>query len=154
MADGGIHIWEEITMAIKMRILYASGKRKIHALANAIKDKYELAFNSVDVIPPAYSCDKERIVILAVSAKGDISDSLRLFCKELTKARAQNVALMIDGDEKVANRLKEILNEAGTNVVDEVLYIKGGLPIIVDNPKPMEKNMVFDWVDRVIQNLK
>lgn len=141
-------------MAIKMRILYASGKRKIHTLANAIKNQYELAFNSVDVIPPAYSCDKERIVILAVSAKGDISDSLRLFCKELTKARAQNVALIIDGDEKVATRLKEILNEAGTNVIDDVFYIKGGMPIIGSSLKPEEKTAAFEWLDRVIQNLK
>ncbi len=141
-------------MAIKMRILYASGKKKIQALANAVKAQYELAFNSVDVIPPAYSCDKERIVILAVSAKGEISDSLRLFCKELTKARAQNVALMIDGDEAVANKLKAILNEAGTNVIDEVLYVKGGLPIIGGTPKPEEKTAVFEWIDRVMQNLK
>ena len=40
-------------MAIKMRILHASGKKKIVNIANAIKEKYELAFNSVDAIPPA-----------------------------------------------------------------------------------------------------
>ena len=141
-------------MAIKMRILHASGKKKIVNIANAIKEKYELAFNSVDAIPPAYSCDKERIVILAVSAKGDVSDSLRLFCRELTKARAQNVALMIDGDAKVADRLKEILGEAGTTVLDEVLYVKGGLPIIGGSVKPEEKAEIFAWVDRVIENLK
>lgn len=141
-------------MAIKMRILFASNKKKIKNIANEIKAKYELAFNSVDAIPPAYSCDKERIVILAISAKGDISDSLRLFCREMTKARAQNIALMIDGDQKVANKLKEILTEAGTNVVDEVLYVKGGLPIIGGSIKPDEKTEIFAWVDRVIQNLK
>ena len=123
-------------------------------MANEIKAKYELAFNSVDAIPPAYSCDKERIVILAISAKGDISDSLRLFCREMTKARAQNVALMIDGDEKVANNLKEILTEAGTNVIDDVLYVSGGLPIIGGSVKPEEKAQIFAWVDKVIQNLK
>ena len=71
-------------MAIKMRVLYASGKKKINNIANMIKSQYGLAFNSVDVIPPAYSCDKERIVILAVSAKGNVSDTVRLFCRELT----------------------------------------------------------------------
>ena len=96
-------------MAIKMRVLYASGKKKINLIANDIKAKYDLAFNSVDVIPPAYSCDKERVVVLAISAKGDVSDAVRLFCRELTKARAQNVALMIDGDEAAANKLKSIL---------------------------------------------
>ncbi|MBE6602173.1 MAG: hypothetical protein E7637_06710 [Ruminococcaceae bacterium] len=141
-------------MAIKMRILYASGKKKINNIANAIKAQYDLAFNSVDVIPPAYSCDKERIVILAISAKGDIGDTLRLFCRELTKARAQNVALMIDGDEAVANSLKAILTEAGTNVIDEVLYVKGGMPIFGGAVKPEEKEQIFAWVDRVIKNLK
>ena len=141
-------------MAIKMRILYASGKKKIRNLANEIKDHYTLAFNAVDVIPPAYSCDKERIVLLAISAKKDISDSVRLFCKELTKVRAQNVALIIDGDETVANKLKEILTEAGTNVVDEVFYINGGFPIFGDKLKDEEKTAAFAWVDRVMENLK
>ena len=142
-------------MAIKMRILYASGKKKIQAFANEIKAKHDLAFNAVDVIPPAYSCDKERIVILAISAKGnDISDSVVLFCKELTKVRAQNVALMIDGDQAAADKLKEILTEAGTNVIDEVLYVKGGFPLFGSTPKPEEKTAVLDWVDRVIANLK
>ena len=141
-------------MAIKMRILYASSKKKINNIANEIKAKYDLAFNAVDVIPPAYSCDKERIVILAISGKGHLSDSLRLFCRELTKARAQNVALMIDGDQAIADNLKETLAEAGTNVIDEVLFIKGGLPIIGGSLKPDEKAEIFAWVDRVIANLK
>ena len=98
-------------MAIKMRILYSSSKKKMNNIAEAIKAKYELAFNAVDVIPPAYSCDKERVVVLIVSAKGNVSDSVRLFCRELTKARAQNVALMIHGDEAAANNLKEILTK-------------------------------------------
>ena len=141
-------------MAIKMRILYSSSKKKINNIANAIKAQYELAFNSVDVIPPAYSCDKERIVILAVSAKGDISDSLRLFCRELTKARAQNVALMIDGDEKAANKLKETLTEAGTNVIDEVIYVKGGLPIIGGSVKPEEKAEIVELKRRIQEVMK
>ncbi len=141
-------------MAIKMRILYASGKKKIRNLANEIKDHYSLAFNSVDVIPPAYSCDKERIVLLAVSAKKDISDSVSLFCKELTKARAQNVALIIDGDEAAAKKLKEILTEAGTNVIEEVLYVNGGFPIFGEKLKEEEKTAAFAWVDRVMESLK
>ena len=143
-------------MAIKMRILYASGKKKIQNIANAIKTQYELAFNSVDVIPPAYSCDKERIVILILSAKGFVKDSLRLFCQELTKARAQNIALMIDGNEAAANAVKELLTTVAQNnaVYDEVLYIKGGLPIIGGSLKPEEKTAIIEWLDRVIANLK
>lgn len=139
-------------MAIKMRVLYASGKKKILNIANMIKAQYTLAFNAVDVIPPAYSCDKERIVVLAISAKGNVSDQVRLFCRELSKARAQNVALIIDGDTAAADNLKSILTEAGTNVIDEVLYVKCGL--FGASVKPDEKAMICAWVDRVIENLK
>ena len=139
-------------MAIKMRVLLASGKKKIKNIAEMIKSQYSLAFNAVDVIPPAYPCDKERIVILAISAKGNVNDTVRLFCRELTKARAQNVALIIDGDVAVANNLKSILAEAGTNTIDEVLYVKCGL--FGGSVKPDEKAQICAWVDRVCANLK
>ena len=139
-------------MAIKMRVLCASGKKKIENIANAIKSQYALAFNAVDKIPPAYPCDKERVVILAISAKGNVTDAVRLFCGELTKARAQNVALIIDGDATVANSLKSVLTTAGTNVVDEVLYVKCGL--FGSSVNADEKAQIFAWVDRVVANLK
>ena len=113
-------------MAIKMRVLYNSAKPKIKNIANEIKAHYDLGVNAVDVIPPAYSCDKERIVILFLSAKGaHLDDSLRLFCQELTKVRAQNIALMVDGNEAAANAVKEVLANVAQNnaVYDEVLYI-------------------------------
>ncbi|MBQ8311120.1 MAG: hypothetical protein IJX80_08940 [Clostridia bacterium] len=142
-------------MAIKMRVLYDSGKKKIKNIANEIKEKYDLGVNAVDVIPPAYSCDKERIVILMISAKGDVKDSIRLFCQELTKDRAQNIALMIDGDKAAANRIREIIGEsAGNRTYEEVLYINGGLPIIGGSIKPEERETIFAWVDKVLANLK
>ena len=142
-------------MAIKMRILFASNKKKIKTIANEIKAKYELAFNSVDAIPPAYSCDKERIVILAISAKGDISDSLRLFCREMTKARAQNVALMmINSTEAGANFVKKILKDAGTNVHDEVFFIKGSFLPFLKSVKPEEEAALIEWSHKVVESLK
>ena len=144
-------------MAIKMRVLYNSAKPKIKNIANDIKAHYELGVNAVDVIPPAYSCDKERVVIMILSAKGaHLDDSLRLFCQELTKARAQNIALMIDGNEAAANAVKEVLTNVAQNnaVYNEVLYIKGGLPIIGGSVKPEERTAILEWVDRVIANLK
>ena len=139
-------------MAIKMRVLYASNKGKIAAMASMLHAEFQLPINAVDKIPPAYSCDKERIVILAISGKGRVSDSIRLFCRELTKARAQNVALLIDGDAAIADNVKSILAEAGTNVIDEVMYVKCGL--FGSSVKPEEKTEIFAWIDRVIANLK
>jgi len=138
-----------------MRVLYDSGKKKIKNIAAEIKAHYDLGVNAVDVIPPAYSCDKERIVILMLSAKGDVKDSIRLFCQELTKARAQNIALIIDGDEKAANNVKQIIADVAQNsVYEEVLYINGGMPIFGGSIKPEERTAIFEWTDRVIANLK
>jgi hypothetical protein len=141
-------------MAIKMRVLHATGKKKMINIANFIKQKYELSQNSVDCVPPAYSCDKERIVVLAIAGKNDVEDALRRFCIELTKERTANVALMVDGTETYANNVKEILKSAGTNVIEDVLYIKCGLPFLA-NVKPEEQTAVIDWLDnKVINNLK
>ena len=139
-------------MAIKMRVLSNSGKKKIKNIASEIKAHYDLGVNAVDVIPPAYSCDKERVVILIISAKGDINDSLRLFCQELTKARAQNIALIMNGDRAAANRVREVIGEAGNAVFEEVLYIK--VPLFGSALKPEERDQIFAWTDKVIQNLK
>ncbi|MBE6554760.1 MAG: hypothetical protein E7663_00805 [Ruminococcaceae bacterium] len=139
-------------MAIKMRVLYASKKGKIATMASMIKAEYDLAINAVDKIPPAYSCDKERIVILMLSLKGEPDDQLRLFCQELTKVRAQNVALIIDGTEAAATRMKEILKTAGTNVADEVLFVKCGLfsKAVSDE----EKAALLAFTHRIVDNLQ
>ena len=56
-------------MALKMRFLYYSGKSKMKILAETVKKEFDLSqnHNAVDIIPPAYSCENERLVILAVS---------------------------------------------------------------------------------------
>lgn len=140
-------------MAIKMRILCTAGKKKLLNIATMIKAEYDLSINSVDKIPPAYSCDKERIVILALSGKNDVPDDLRLFCRELTKARAANVALLIEGSDAFADEIKGILKDAGTNVIDDVLCIKAGLPFFA-SVKPEEKETILNWVKKVIDSLQ
>ena len=139
-------------MAIKMRVLHWTNKAKLKALANDLKQEFELAHNAVDAIPPAYSCDKERLVVLCISIKDEPDDKLRLFCRELTKQRAQNVALIIDGTEKGAGYIKNILTEAGTNLIDDVLYFKGGLPFL-SKISDEEKKAAFDWAHRVVDQL-
>ena len=140
-------------MAIKMRILCTAGKKKLTNIANMIKAEYELSINSVDKIPPAYSCDKERVVILALSGKGDVPDDLRLFCKELTKARAANVALLVEGNAAFADAVKAILKDAGTNVIEDTMFIKPGLSFL-SGIKPEEQAAILDWVKKTTENLQ
>ena len=106
-------------MALKMRFLYYSGKGKMKNIAETVKNEFGLAenFNAIDIIPPAYSCQNERLVILAVSGKGDPDDILRRFCSELDKKKAQNVALLVDGDEKMANKLVETIKQEQTLLI-------------------------------------
>ncbi len=140
-------------MAIKMRYLYFSGKKKFAEIGSHIKAKYDLQINSVDKIPPAYSCDKERIVVLGISAKNDLPDQLRLFCGELSKARAANVAIILDGNKAAEEAIVKALKTAGTNVVGEVLYISGGIPIFGGKPSEEELGKIDSWLDSIIENL-
>ena len=139
-------------MAIKMRVLcYPENNKKLRTLAEMIKAEYDLSVNSVDRIPPAYSCDKERLVILATQIKGTLPDSYRLFVRELTKARAYNVAIIAAGDDACVERTKELIKEAGANVIEDVKRIKMGL---FDNKvTDAEKTEILEWVKNTIASL-
>ncbi len=138
-------------MAIKMRVLCYPEKKKLVALANIIKAEYELNVNSVDRIPPAYSCDKERLVILATQIKGNLPDDYRLFVRELTKARAANVAIIYAGDDACMEKTKELLREAGTNVIENTKQIKVGL--FDSKVTDEEKADVLAWVKDTVASL-
>ena len=138
-------------MAIKMRVLCYPEKKKLLAIGNMIKAEYELNVNSVDRIPPAYSCDKERLVILATNIKGSLPDDYRLFVRELTKARAYNVAIIAAGDDACVEKTKELIKEAGANVIEDVKKIKMGL---FDNKvSDTEKAEILEWVKNTIASL-
>ena len=134
-----------------MRVLCYPEKKKLLAIGNMIKAEYELNVNSVDRIPPAYSCDKERLVILATNIKGSLPDDYRLFVRELTKARAYNVAIIAAGDDACVEKTKELIKEAGANVIDDVKKIKMGL---FDNKvSDTEKAEILEWVKKTIASL-
>jgi hypothetical protein len=60
---------------------------------------------------------------------------------------------MIDCTPAFADQLKSILAEAGTNVIDEVLYVKLGLPFLA-SVKPEEKTTILAWVQKVTESLQ
>lgn len=141
-------------MAIKMRILYAASG-KMATMAAKLHAEYQLGPNAVDNIPPAYSCDKERIVILGLSVKDEPDDSIKRFLGELNPSRAQNVALMmINSTEAGANFVKKILKDAGTNVHDEVFFVKGSFLPFLKSVKPEEEKELIEWSHRVVESLK
>ncbi len=134
---------------MKLRALVYSGKGKLHTLAGKLVSKYASdVANSYDKIPPAYSCNKERLVIIIASVGKSIDSGLERFLKELTKDRANNVAFIVDGPEEGAQAMKKITAEAGANVIDDVFYIKGGLPFL-KGVKPEELDAACKWVDAI-----
>lgn len=144
-------------MALKMRFLYYSKKAKIKDLSEAVKEEFGLAqnYNAIDIIPPAYSCENERLVILAISGKGDLDDLVRRFCRELDKKKAQNVALLIDGDDKLRDNALSVLNETGTNVITNVKMVKfGGIAFLGGKLSADEKSDLLTWVHSVVDSIK
>ena len=138
---------------MKMRVLYSTGKKKLINIAELITNNYATEkVNCMDKIPPAYSCDKERLVVILATVGKDAPNSLVLFCKELTKARAANVAFIIDGPTEGANALIDAVKGAGANAIEDVLYIKGGLPFL-GGVKDDEKKAVTEWMDKISANL-
>ena len=141
-------------MAIKMRYLHRAKNPKIVGLGEQFVKKYDLKDNknAFDVIPPAYSCDKERLVILALSLKKELDDVVRRFCAELDKKKAANVALVIDGTPEAAAKLVAVLKEAGTNVIEDIFYVKSaGFLNLKGNVTPDEVAEFLVWIDNVIE---
>lgn len=137
-------------MALKMRFLYFSKQAKMKALGEVIKQEFDLGsnFNAIDIIPPAYSCEKERLVILGISQKNDIEDVVRRFCSELNPKKASNVALIMDGNEAAAQKVLDALKIAGTNVIPEIKYITCGL--FKTKLEEAEKADILGWIHGII----
>jgi len=138
---------------MKMRVLYATGKKKLINIADMITNGYATEkINCMDKIPPAYSCDKARLVVILATVGKDAPDYLVRFCKELDKSKTANVAFIIDGPAEGAKILVDAVKSAGTNVIDEILYIKGGLPFL-GGVKDEEKAAVTAWMDKLQKEL-
>lgn len=141
---------------IKMRVVYSSNKPKMNTFATALGEAFKC---QVDAVPPAFPCDKERIVALLMTGNNDPDDKLRLFCRELNGQRAYNVCIIVDGDKDAmaVKKVKEMLKEAGTNVVDEVYSVNGGAGGIFGafNKKISldERRDIVNWVTATIEAL-
>jgi hypothetical protein len=137
---------------LKTRILYfPENRKKLLLFSQILCDKLEC---KSDKIPPAYPCENEKLVVIGVSVGKDIPDSLRRFCRELVKTRAQNVAFFVDGPKQSAVDLMNESREAGSNVIGEVFECKtGGLPFLA-KVTPEEKTGIEEWLKRVLAEIK
>jgi len=135
-----------------MRALVVSGKGKLKTIGEMLAKNGTYA---ADVIPPAYSCDRERLVVIIASLKSSMPDSFRRFCQELSKDKAQNVALIVDGTEANAKMVADWISAAGANVIDDILYfpVKGLFAGFSKSLTPEETSKVNTWYENVVAAL-
>jgi hypothetical protein len=50
--------------------------------------------------------------------------------------------------------MKEILTAAGTNVIDEVFYVKTAALSFLDKTTPEEKDALLAWTHKVVDGLQ
>ncbi len=140
-------------MSMKMRVLTATKKGKLIALANVVAKKAD-SYKAVDVIPPAYSCERERLVVIVVTAKAVMESSFNIFVADLSRDRTQNVAFIVDGTPENAAKILESAKNAGTHVHENVLYLNGGLPFkFLKKYTDEEKAKVEAWTEEVLASL-
>ena len=137
---------------MKMRALVVSGKGKLKTIGDMLAKNGTYA---ADVIPPAYSCDRERLVVIIASLRSSMPDSFRRFCQELSKDKAQNVALIVDGTEANAKMVADWIASAGANVIENILYfpVKGLFAGFSKTLTPEETSTVNTWYEGVIAAL-
>ena len=143
---------------MKMRVLYSSKNKKVVnyavALGEAQNDQHAIA----DTIPPAYSCDRERLVVLVVSVGARVEDNVRLFIGELTAARAANVVFVFESkDKKVTPPMQQLIDSAktaGTNVLEDKTYFVAPGSIFASKISMEERSAIVDWCEDIKNSLK
>ena len=138
-------------MAIKLRILHYPDNKKLAALCKEINSEYENS--KFDKIPPAYNCDKDRLLIAGISSGKDFSSPLSMFLRGLSKDRVQNVAIFTDSNDAAIAAMKETIEAAGATVVD-IKKVKGSFLPFLKGVKPEEMEELKAWAHGVIENLK
>ena len=139
---------------MRMRVLTYTKKGKLLAIADEVTKLIE-ADKATDVIPPAYPCDGERLVVIVATAKPNMPDYFGRFVRSLKKTLTANVAFIIDGKPEDAAKIVEMAKTNNSNVMeDKILYLEGGLPFsFLRKVDPAEMQKVRDWIADIRANL-
>ena len=136
---------------MKMRVIYYSGKKKMENIAEHLSknsDDYK-----PDTIPPDYSLDKEKLLVLGMSKLTKLPDDVRRFCTNLKPATVKNVALYTDRPEAEAKEFIKTLRESGANILDNVFYVKSEV-LPFKKATEDEKKAADEWFEQILPQLK
>ncbi len=139
---------------MRNRVLTKTSKGKLLAIADQVTKLIE-ADKATDVIPSAYPCDGERLVVIVASAKPNMPENFCRFMRSLKKSVTANVAFIIDGTPENAAKIVEMAKTNNSNVMeDKILYINGGLPFkFLRGVSAEESKKVEEWVKDIRANL-
>ncbi len=133
---------------MRMRVLTQTSKGKLLAIADEVTKMIE-ADKATDIIMPAYPCDGERLIVIVASAKASMPDSFCRFMRSLKKSVTANIAFIIDGTPENAAKIVEMAKTNNSNVIEDILYINGGLPLkFLRKVSAEEMNTVKAWVEK------
>ena len=139
---------------MRMRVLTKTNKGKLLAIADEVTKLIE-ADKPTDIIPSAYPCDGERLVVIVATAKPNMPEDFCRFARSLKKTVTANVAFIIDGKPEDAAKIVEMAKTNNSNVFeDKILYLDGGLPFkFIRKVTPEEMEKVRTWVADIRANL-
>lgn len=139
---------------MRMRVLTKTNKGKLLAIADEVTKLIE-ADKATDVIPSAYPCDGERLVVIVATAKPNMPEDFCRFVRSLKRAMTANVAFIIDGTPENAAAIVEMAKTGNSKVFeDNILYIEGGLPFkFFSKVSAEEMEKVRAWVADIRANL-
>ena len=140
---------------MRMRVLTLTNKGKLLAIADEITKMID-ADKPADVIPSAYNCDGERLVVIVCTAKAKMPESFCRFVRSIKRSVSANVAFVIDGTEENAKAIVEMAKTGNSNVIeDKILYLEGGLPFkFAKKVSAEEMASVKTWVEGILSKLK
>lgn len=134
---------------MKLRVLHYPEGGKIATFATGLAASLDV---KADKIPPAYNCDKERLLIAGISCGKDLPSGLSLFLRGLSKDRVQNVAIFTDAPDTAVAAMRVQLTAAGTNLID-VKKVKGSPLPFLKSVKPEEAEDLLVWAKGICEKV-
>lgn len=137
-------------MAMKMKVFHYPEKGKIATFTSGLAAEFQV---KVDKIPPAYDCNRERLLFLGISSGKLIDDTLSRYLRGLDTERVQHVAIFTDSADSTIEEMKALVTAAGANVID-VKKVKGSLFSFLSGVKPEEMEDLKAWANGIVAQLQ
>jgi hypothetical protein len=134
---------------MKMKVLHYPEKGKIATFTNMLANEYQ---ETADKIPPAYDCNRDRLLFMGISSGNMMDDALSRFLRGLDREKVQNVALFTDASDAVIEQIKEIFAETGINFMNVKRTKKAFLPFLT-SVKPEEFEDLKLWAKGIMNQL-